>query len=42
MSYDCSLCLQPFISVAVPNNDLLLKLQLWSAGSLRVAFKEPL
>ncbi len=39
MSYDCSVCLQPFIYLAVPNNDLLLQQQLRCAGSPHVAFR---
>ncbi len=38
MSYDCSVC-SLLLSGAVLNNDLLLQLQLQSAGSLHVAFR---
>ncbi len=35
---DCSVGLQPFSAVVI-SNDQVLQLQLWSAGSLHVAFR---
>ncbi len=39
MSYDCSVSLQPLFSEAVLNINLVLQLQLRSAGSQHAAFR---